>query len=88
MDSGLLKTAAEQLVLAEPMSADLEAKVLKETGISGAAIGAVGGALVGGLATMGAARAAGASAEEILTPQPEPVVEEVKVEGTDASQPF
>ena len=31
---------------------------------------------------------AGASAEEILAPQPEPVAEEVKVEGTDASQPF
>ena len=31
---------------------------------------------------------AGASADEILAPQPEPVVEEVKVEGTDASQPF
>ena len=64
--SACTTTGTKQLVLAEPMSADLEAKVLKETGISGAAIGAVGGALVGGLATMGAARAAGASAEEAL----------------------
>lgn len=59
-------TGTKERVLAEPMSADLEAQVLKETGVSGAAIGAIGGALVGGLATMAAARAAGASAEEAL----------------------
>lgn len=59
-------TGTKQRVLAEPMTADLEAQVLKETGISGAVIGAIGGALVGGLATMAAARAAGASSQEAL----------------------
>jgi hypothetical protein len=64
--NGCTTTATQQQVLSEPMTADLEAKVLKETGISGAAIGAVAGALVGGLAMMGAAAASGASAEEAL----------------------
>jgi hypothetical protein len=59
-------TGTKERVLAEPMSADLEAQVLKETGMSGAAIGAAAGAIVGGLAGLGAAAAAGASAEEAL----------------------
>ena len=65
--NGCTTTATQQQVLSEPMTADLEAKVLKETGISGAAIGAVAGAVVGGLAMMGAAAASGASAEQALT---------------------
>lgn len=64
--SACTTTGTKQRVLEEPMTADLEAQVLKETGISGAVIGAIGGALVGGLATMAAARAAGASSEEAL----------------------
>lgn len=64
--NGCTTTATQQQVLSEPMTADLEAKVLKETGISGAAIGAVAGALVGGLAMMGAAAASGASSEQAL----------------------
>lgn len=64
--SACTTTGTKQRVLEEPMSADLEAQVLKETGVSGAVIGAIGGALVGGLATMAAAKAAGASAEEAL----------------------
>lgn len=59
-------TGTKERVLAEPMSADLEAQVMKETGISGAVIGAAAGAVLGGLATMGAAAVAGASAEEAL----------------------
>jgi len=64
--NGCTTTATQQQVLSEPMTSDLEAKVLKETGISGAAIGAVAGAVVGGLAMMGAAAAAGASSEQAL----------------------
>jgi len=64
--NGCTTTATQQQVLSEPMTADLEAKVLKETGISGAAIGAVAGAVVGGLAMMGAAAASGASSEQAL----------------------
>ncbi len=59
-------TGTKERVLAEPMSADLEAQVLKETGISGAVAGAVAGAVIGGLLMMGAAAASGASAEEAL----------------------
>lgn len=59
-------TGTRDRVLAEPMTADLEAQVLKETGISGAVLGALAGAVVVGGATMLAARAAGASAEEAL----------------------
>lgn len=65
--NGCTTTATQQQVLSEPMTSDLEAKVLKETGVSGAAIGAVAGAVVGGLAMMGAAAASGASAEQALT---------------------
>lgn len=64
--SACTTTGTKERVLGEPMTADLEAQVLKETGISGAVIGAVAGAVVGGLAMMGAAAAAGASAEEAL----------------------
>jgi len=51
---------------AEPLTADLEAQVLKETGISGAVLGAIGGGLaVGGLTALAMA-ASGASMEEAL----------------------
>jgi hypothetical protein len=59
-------TGTAQRALTEPMSADLEAQVLKETGISGAAIGALVGGLATGGATFLAMTAAGAKAEEAL----------------------
>lgn len=53
-------------MLTEPMSADLEAQVLKETGISGAVTGAIiGGLAVGGLTALALA-ASGASMEQAL----------------------
>jgi hypothetical protein len=59
-------TGTRDKILAEPMSADLEAQVLKETGISGAVTGAiVGGLAVGGLTALALA-ASGASMEEAL----------------------
>lgn len=59
-------TGTAQRALTEPMSSDLEAQVLKETGISGAAIGALVGGLATGGATFLAMTAAGAKAEEAL----------------------
>ena len=53
-------------MLTEPMSADLEAQVLKETGISGAVTGAIiGGLAVGGLTALALA-ASGASMQQAL----------------------
>jgi len=59
-------TGTAQQALSEPMSADLEAKVMKETGISGAAIGALVGGLATGGATFLAMTAAGANPQEAL----------------------
>jgi len=59
-------TGTRDKMLAEPMTADLEAQVLKETGISGAVAGAiVGGLAVGGLTALALA-ASGASMEQAL----------------------
>ena len=59
-------TGTRDKMLAEPMTADLEAQVLKETGISGAVTGAiVGGVVVGGLTALVLA-ASGASTEQVL----------------------
>jgi hypothetical protein len=64
--SSCTTTGTQKRILTEPMTEDLEAKVLKETGISGAVVGAiVGGAAVGGL-TFLALSASGASVEEAL----------------------
>ena len=59
-------TGTAQRALSEPMTSDLEAQVMKETGISGAAIGALVGGLAAGGATFLAMTAAGAKAEEAL----------------------
>lgn len=59
-------TATAQRALSEPMSSDLEAQVLKETGMSGAAIGALVGGLATGGATFLAMTASGAKPEEAL----------------------
>lgn len=59
-------TGTAQRALSEPMTSDLEAQVMKETGISGAAIGALVGGLATGGATFLAMTAAGAKPEEAL----------------------
>ena len=59
-------TGTAQRALSEPMSSDLEAQVLKETGMSGAAIGALVGGLATGGATFLAMTASGAKPEEAL----------------------
>jgi len=59
-------TGTAQRTLSEPMTSDLEAQVMKETGISGAAIGALVGGLATGGATFLAMTAAGAKPEEAL----------------------
>ncbi len=59
-------TGTAQRALSEPMTSDLEAQVMKETGISGAAMGALIGGLATGGATFLAMTAAGAKPEEAL----------------------
>ena len=56
-------TQTQKLVLSEPMNSDLEGRVMRETGISGAVVGGLaGGAGAGGLAFV-TAIATGSSAE-------------------------
>lgn len=56
-------TQTQKLVLSEPMNSDLEGRVMRETGISGAVVGGLaGGAGAGGLAFLTAV-ATGSSAE-------------------------
>ena len=57
-------TATQQQVLSEPMTSDLEAKVLKETGISGALIGALATGAATGALTFATLAATGASLEQ------------------------
>ncbi len=59
-------TGTAQRALSEPMTSDLEAQVLKETGISGAAVGALVGGLAAGGATFLAMTAAGHKPEDAL----------------------
>lgn len=59
-------TGTAQRALSEPMTSDLEAQVMKETGISGAAIGALVGGLTAGGATFLAMTAAGHNAQDAL----------------------
>lgn len=59
--AGCTTVETQKIVLAEPMSEDLEARVLRETGLSGAAIGGLGGALVGFGSAFVIATVAGAS---------------------------
>lgn len=59
-------TGTAQRALTEPMSSDLEAQVMKETGISGAAMGALIGGLTTGGATFLAMTAAGHNAQDAL----------------------
>jgi hypothetical protein len=59
-------TGTAQRALSEPMTSDLEAQVMKETGISGAAMGALIGGLATGGATFLAMTAAGHNAQDAL----------------------
>ncbi|MCB1129567.1 MAG: hypothetical protein KDN05_00460 [Verrucomicrobiae bacterium] len=52
-------------VQTQPMSVDLEKKVLQETGLSGALIGAAAGAVIGGALAGGLTAAAGGNSEQI-----------------------
>ncbi len=45
--AGCTTTETQRIVLTEPMSEDLEKRVLKETGLSGALIGGIGGVALG-----------------------------------------
>jgi hypothetical protein len=62
--AGCTTVETQKIVLAEPMSEDLEARVLRETGLSGAAIGGLGGALAGFGSGFLIATVAGASPTE------------------------
>jgi hypothetical protein len=64
LNSSCTTTETQKRVLTEPMSADLEARVMRETGISGAAIGAASGALLAGGSAFGLSMLSGASAEQ------------------------
>ena len=67
LNASCTTTGTQARVLSEPMSADLEAQVMKETGISGALVGAlVGGVATGGLTYL-AMVSSGASSEQALT---------------------
>jgi hypothetical protein len=66
LNASCTTTATQTRVLSEPMSTDLEAQVLKETGFSGAATGALIGGLATGGATFLAMTASGASAQDAL----------------------
>lgn len=66
MQTSCTTTGTAQRALTEPMDSDLEAQVLKETGISGAAIGALVGGLTTGGATFLAMTAAGHNAQDAL----------------------
>jgi hypothetical protein len=61
---GCTTTATQQQVLAEPMTSDLEAKVMKETGISGALLGALATGAATGALTFATLAASGASLEQ------------------------
>jgi hypothetical protein len=65
--SGCTTTSTQRQVLSEPMSSDLEAKVMKETGISGAAIGALVGGVTTGALTFATLAATGSSMEQAAT---------------------
>jgi hypothetical protein len=62
--NGCTTTATQQQVLSEPMTSDLEAKVLKETGISGALLGALAAGAAAGALTFATMAASGASLEQ------------------------
>jgi hypothetical protein len=62
--NGCTTTATQQQVLSEPMTSDLEAKVLKETGISGALLGALAAGAATGALTFATMAASGASLEQ------------------------
>lgn len=57
----------QKRVLTEPMTSDLEAQVLRETGISGAATGAVTGAALAGGSAFGISMLSGASTQQAAT---------------------
>ena len=67
LNIGCTTNATQKRVLTEPMSSDLEAQVLRETGISGAATGALSGAALAGGSAFAVSLLSGASTEKAAT---------------------
>ena len=63
---GCTTVATQKRVLEEPLSADTEQRVLKETGISGAIVGSIAGGVVAGGVTLLIAKASGMSNQDAL----------------------
>lgn len=65
--SGCTTVETSRIVLEEPMTADTEARVLKETGISGALIGGLVGGLAVGATAAGITALRGGNSQQIAT---------------------